>query len=227
MWASPLQLYVRDCWGRVAVSGSCWRWFQTFWIFHSYPQLLQPVPGGKSCDSARRFYPRTHLPFLLRLRASELRPKHCRVLSAALRLWNAKTPRRFEGLRDIWREFRTSAGHSLPLGGGPSQGDSGEGTQKSAPRAEYISRLAWMHLWVPAPQPGRRLQTLSLPQFWQYSLWWAYSDPNIDNIHFNVGIDWLMFNEINTFRCRFVSTSSFVDMDNNVLNTTELHITLE
>lgn len=117
------------------------------------------MPGGKSCDLAHRFYPRTHRPFLPRLRASELRHKHRRVLSATLRPRDAKTQRRFEGMRDIWREFRTPDGHSLPLRGGASRGDSGEGTQNSAPRAQSVSYLAWVHLRVPTHNPGRRLES--------------------------------------------------------------------
>lgn len=143
-----------DCWDRVAVNVNCWRWFRTFWIFHSHPQLLQPMPGGKSCDLARRFYPRTHRPFLPRLpslRAAALTPPPFVRHSEAARC--KKTQRRFEGMRDIWREFRTPAGHSLPLRGGASRGDSGEGTQNSAPRAQSVSYLAWMHLGVPTPKP--------------------------------------------------------------------------
>lgn len=148
MWAMLLLLYVPDCWDRVAVNVNCWRWFRTFGIFHSHPQLL-----------ARRFYPRTHRPFLPRLRASELRHKHRRVLSATLRPRDAKTQRRFEGMRDIWREFRTPDGHSLPLRGGASRGDSGEATQNSAPMAQSVSYLAWVHLRVPTRNPGRRLES--------------------------------------------------------------------
>lgn len=140
-------------WDRVAVNVNCWRWFRTFWIFHSHPQLLQPMPAGKSGDLARRFCPRTHRPFLPRLRASPA--------AFCPPLWGCEMQKLRDGLRGCRTsgEFRTPAGHSLPLRGGASRGDSGEGTQNSAPRAQSVSYLAWMHLRVHTPNPGRRLES--------------------------------------------------------------------